>query len=564
MRALPLLALLLAGAARADSPSPLRLIPDKADFFFHVSRPRLLVELAVNSDLRKRVEALTVVKEQLDSTPARRGRQLLAYFERALGDKWPALLDDLAGGGLVLAGRAGDNQPALLVIQGKDEKRQQKAVEQFFAAVRGELERQESKDRVKVDAYHGLPVWAVGEGFFLGRAGAAVVVSNKREALKAALDLARGKGDKSLAEHADMADMAKLLPAGTEARMWVNMRAVQATPQGKELYKEPRDNPQLTVALGGYFSVLGRTPYLCAGLVPGKDGLHVTLRAPRGKDGMGADRALHVPEKPSLRPLLQPEGTLYTTSFYFDPARIWTDREKLFNAVQAKGLTNANNSGVGGLKIATFLEAAGAAHRVVVAHQPDYGYKKRPGTRVPGFALVAELREPEKFSRAMTALILLGGVAVTQQLNLQQFDEQHNGVDVSGYRFPEKGDLPGDPTGHRFNYTPSYARVGDQFIFSSTVELCKKLIDEVKKEKKGERLPGRMIDRVHGEGFAKLMTDAEAELITQTILDQAVPPDQAKDQVRQIIALVRSLGNIDSTATFLDRATHYDIRLKLK
>src|SRR3954471_21600172 len=62
--------------------SPLRLIPAEADLLVEVKHPRRRVETAYGLDLLKRLEVFPSFKEFLNSTPARRSRQLVAYFER--------------------------------------------------------------------------------------------------------------------------------------------------------------------------------------------------------------------------------------------------------------------------------------------------------------------------------------------------------------------------------------------------------------------------------------------------------------------------------------------------
>jgi hypothetical protein len=52
-------------------------------------------------------------------------------------------------------------------------------------------------------------------------------------------------------------------------------------------------------------------------------------------------------------------------------------------------------------------------------------------------------------------------------------------------------------------------------------------------------------------------------LFTQTILDQAIPPDKAKEQVQAFTDLVRRLGILKIEADYGAQEFHYDIRLKL-
>src|SRR4029079_11906539 len=87
-----------------------------------LERPRARVETTLALPVVKQLQGFEAFQEFYDSTNARRFYQLVAYFEKEMGVKWPELLDRLAGGGAVLAARLGEsNGPALLVVQSKDE-----------------------------------------------------------------------------------------------------------------------------------------------------------------------------------------------------------------------------------------------------------------------------------------------------------------------------------------------------------------------------------------------------------------------------------------------------------
>src|SRR6185437_8166875 len=117
--------------------------------------------------------------------------------------------------------------------------------------------------------------------------------------------------------------------------------------------------------------------------------------------------------------------------------------------------------------------------------------------------------------------------------------------EIVGYRFddktePKEGDvLKQDVNDIRFNFSPCYVRVDNQFLLCSTIELCRELIDILVAEKKNpskSKLPAS--DRFSAAGFAQLLGGVKDQLIAQTILDQAVPPGEAREQVQAFIKLV--------------------------
>ncbi len=572
-RLLALGLLLAAGAALAGAdpaPSPLRLIPAEADLVLQLHSPGRLIEVVTSLDALKGLGNLAAVKEQLDSTQGRRTRQLLAYFEKSLGMKWREAVTHLAAGGAAAGVKVGGDGPAVLVVQGDDEKLAEKFLATAVEVLQGELTRQESKEKVEKGDYNGVAGYKVGPLFF-ARVGAALIAANKKEAMAAALDLHLGKGKKSMADHPGLREAAALLPEEPLASAWLNMAPVQKAPQAKALYKSPRDDGTLTVLFGGYLDLLGRTPFLCGALCEDREGLLLTARMPRGTDGMGPDRELHVgpAEGAGAKPLLEPKGVLYSSQFYLDLSRIWTDREKLFPKKQADSIANNDkNSGrfLAGVKLSTLLESVGGRHRLVVTRQEKRPYQREPQIRLPAFALVAELRQPEKFARAVDTILRTVALLATGTFKMELAEEKYGEYDLVAYRFDEKAEVKEDTNDLRYNFSPCFARVKDQFLFCSTTDLCKALIDQLAAEEKsppkGDGVTSR--DRFYAEGFAGLLRSFEEQLLAQTILDRAVPPAEAKKQVDEAIAFVRGLGGLRSEVRFEPKRFRYDIRLKLK
>jgi hypothetical protein len=214
-------------------------------------------------------------------------------------------------------------------------------------------------------------------------------------------------------------------------------------------------------------------------------------------------------------------------------------------------------------RISHLLQATGTRHRFVLVNPGKSGYQRTPKTQVQSFAFVAELRDADWFDWRMSLALRTLGLTLSYQYNLNRKEGKHNGVNVVGYRFDEKKELDGDENDSRFGYSPCFARVGKYFVFCSTIELCHDLIDEMKAaEKKTVKTSKyKSTDRFYGAGFAGLLEGMEDQLITQAILDQAIEPDEAKKQVRELIDVVKGLGNVTSHVDVKDKETHYTFRL---
>lgn len=559
---------LLASLTPAATPrSPLAVVPDSADLVFALPSPRLLLDAYTTPALLMQAQELAPVRELFEGTRVRRFLQLVAYAERELGMKAGEILDKVAGGGAVLASRIGmDPAPALLVIQGTDAK----VTERFFALLlqiaEQELARSDGAPRLVKGSYQGIESATIGD-LHAVRAGATLLFANKKEALDASLALVNGKATKSLLDKLGVSDAQKLLPANPLAWLWLDMTTVRKNPATAEFYKTPRE-PLLTTLFGGYVDTLSRAPYFAMALTRDQDDFAITMRMPVGRAGMGPDRFLHVgPDgQPSSRPLLEPKGVLASSSFHFDTAAFWNERTKLFGTDTVKGLEQADKGlqqfPFNRIQLSKLLTAAGPYHRAVVVNQPKGGYTKQPKTPVQALAVVIEMRNPDDFAEGVETLARGGVIALATQIRLKRTEEKVGDVPLVGYRFAEDRPVPDDVNDLRFGYSPCFARVGNQMLLCSTLELARELIPMLQAEKPTERAPSAET-RFYGAGAAELLRLQQEDLITQAILDQAVPAAEARKQVGDFLALLRQTGGLSFKATYGAKTFEYEIRARL-
>ncbi len=564
--------MLMASARSEPPPDPLRLIPEQADLMVKIEQPRRLVEAALNSDIVKQLQKIDAVRELYNSSNARQLYQFLAYFEKQLGADRYELLDRLAGGGVALGVKFEEQAPAVLVIQSKDEQLLRRFVKLALEAIEQELARQESKDKIEKGTYRGIEGVKIGENLYAAIIGSALVIANKDKALKPVIDLHLDGSKKSLAHLASVAEARKVVGEDPLAWGWLNLETVRKLPGAKDVFALPNNQPVLTVLFGGILDVARRSPFLCAGVYAQESGFRVSFRMPRGSEGMPAELALHRPGEgePGSRPLLEPKGVLYSSSFFLDAAKFWEHRTKLVNEAQLKTLEEFDkNSGrfLAGNQMSKLLTQLGAYQRLVVTHQPKSGYKITPGQYTPAFALVAEMREPEEAGKKLETILRGAALLATTQVKLTLVEEKRGQHQIVGYRFPEDGTFKIDNNNIRFNFSPCFVAVGNQFVLSSTIELCHELIDLLEKEakqtaaQKGSSATVRT--QIYSAGGAEALTAFKDQLFTQIILDQALPPEKAREQVQLFSDWVRRLGVLQLEVQYGAKDFRYDLQWKL-
>jgi hypothetical protein len=565
------LAVLVSSSLRADDiPDPLRLVPRQADVALRIE-PRKLADAVQSVPALAQLRQFPSVRESLDSTNSRRFFKFIAYYEKELGHPWPELLDKLAGGGIVIATKfdRAANVPVLAVIQSKDADLLKRAVALVRGVIDQELARQDSPAKPQVETYRGLEFTKIGEAYY-AIAGSAVLVANKEIAVQKALDLYIDGAMESLANQPGPSDAAKLLPPEPLARLWVNLKPVQESPEGKETFKRPKSDVAQLILAGGLLDVVGQSPYVAAGLYRTAEGFTTSVRMPAGRDATPDGFGLHLapPNTAGSLPPLEPANVLYSSSFYLDLAALWNQRETILAEGSRKQIDKAEKQ-VGrflaGRKLSELLTQSGPYHRFVVAAQSKPGYSKTPGQQFPAVAVASSMRDPE-FGQAMNAILRTVAFLTGTQAKLKLVEEEIDGVKLVGYRFPEDGTLPNDPQNLRFNLSPCFASVGDQFFAASTLDLGREMIGLLKKSAP-TAAPATSVQaqsRAYAAGGATLAALFEDTNLTQTVLERAVSMEEAKKEVKAFTDWLRGLGVVTMETDYRPHEFRFDLRWEQK
>ena len=560
------LALAIPAAVRADGPKdPLRFVPKQAEVVFKVERPRALLEAVQNHELVQEALKIAGVRELYDSTNYRRLFQLIAYFEKELGRDRYELLDALTGGGVVVAGKFSNPPGAMLAIQAKDEKLLAQFTQLLHALAEKEFARQEVKTPLKKTTHEGIEVYRLDK-FGVALLDGALLVTSDDKILKHVLDRHLGKvPGEPMVKLPAFDEARKVAAAGAHAWGWLNLEAVRELPNFKTGFEAGTQDPNVTILFGGLVDIIKRAPYVTAAIVQDKSNWQVRVRMPRGRDGMGGISKMVVPQQDAgSLPLLQPPRTLASLSYFMDLDQFWEHRDKIFNEKQVASLNEAEKQSgkfLGGIKLGTLFNQLGNHQRVVFAAPEKLPYKTVPATKIPAFAVVLDMRDPQ-FAKSMNFILrgvaLIGTFASTS--GLKMVEQEHAGCKMVCYSFPENKPFPGDPNGIRFNFNPCFVPVGDQFVISSTVELGRDLIDEIKRGSRDTAQPATSRTRLYASGAAQALRGSEEQVMTLLILTQALPPGAAREEVRKIIALVERLGVLGFDINYGQNDFRFDVK----
>ena len=172
------------------------------------------------------------------------------------------------------------------------------------------------------------------------------------------------------------------------------------------------------------------------------------------------------------------------------------------------------------------------------------------------------MRDPT-LGKSGESLVRGAALIAGTQVKLKLVEEKEKSIPIIGYRFLEGSKIRVGSRNFVYNFSPCMAVVGDQLVACSTLELCHEIVGLLQKESHDEKIPGpgaSVFTRIYAQGGAEALRSAQDQLIAQTILNQAVTPDDARKQVDLLIDWVRRLGPVQVESIYDAKDYRFDIK----
>src|SRR5262249_29389789 len=121
-----------------------------------------------------------------------------------------------------------------------------------------------------------------------------------------------------------------------------------------------------------------------------------------------------------------------------------------------------------------------------------------------------------------------------------------------------------------FNFVPCRARVGNYYLFSSSLELAKTLIDDLEKEQAAKATESKQAASDDGvilhtqlsfSGLSSYLGATKRQLVTQNILQQGNSPEDADKEVSLFLELLDHLGKVETTTRYLPDRYQLDLKI---
>jgi hypothetical protein len=568
-----ILGLMCQGDARAaDTVSEGSLVdrlPTGAVATAEVSGLASIIQRIETSETLKGYLNSPLYQEAIKTDPARKALAGKAILEAQLGmDLW-SIAKTYLGDRLVLGVYPpvdGHQPEGVLVIRVKNAADLSKLLEKLtpLAAFAG--------DAVSIsDSAGGGKTFKSKDGNQIAITDRWIVASKSSELLSQTLTNLTTSRDSGLGSEVSWKLMAQQLGTQHTVQICVNLTKVSRL-LGKRVVPEKLDNPVVSLLYGGLLEYAAKSPYLGMTVDISDSGYSIqSAVAGKVSDLDDAHRAMVLdPAQPLLPMTLDVPERLGVFSFSRNFLKWYKAREQL---LEPKLQPEFDKFETG---LATFLPGKDFAEDVLplltgrvafVSAPQDYSYLDgKPGVQLPAFGLVIELAKPTEGADilnvvAQTILTISNLEAAKQRRQLWvQSSESYHDVQVNFARYLQRP--KGDQLATAYNFQPASALIDNRFILSSSLGLCRQLIDAQQNKRPAETATAGSIPNIVQElspVVAARLLEANAAVIHAKSIQNGKTAEQSARELEAVCALLRRM-----TAIHFDTVQYADhMRLEL-
>lgn len=465
----------------------------------------------------------------------------------------------MIGGKIAIAvyPKTGQPQPdSVLILESNDAEKFGSLKEKLqpWIDLAGNSIRQTEKDGVKFLDLDGKAFVAMKDSW--------IITATTKTLLDTTMSMQNQANAASVATHEGFKNLAQKFGADHHLQVMVDTSAVSAM-IGRRAIPEKLDNPLASLMFSGMAELATISPAAGFTIDLSNDSLLATLGITAGPDGLPEKYQpfFSQPGTNGIRDFSNTKGLIGSFAFHRDIATWYQKRDELI-AAPALPDFDKFEAGIGNLLPGRdfgtdVLPAFGPTYTFIAAHQNYDHLAGEPGIKLPGFALVVDLAKPDQGE----TLIQLFYQTLTSILNIQagqqgrqpwiMTSEVHSGSTMTFARYLQKPE--GDRLPFIFNFMPAAARVGNRYVLSSSISVCRDLIDELQKPDAKSRANRNSNFELQGKPIAEALAQNEQALVAQGV-SGGKSSEKAKSEFDLLVQYVKYIDSIRLT-TRVERDT---------
>lgn len=566
-----------AAAAGLNDRDVARLLPETIVGYVEVREPQTVMAGILDHPLNTRIQGMEIFTAATQSKEYRNFLTGRKFFELQIGMDWRPAIETLTAGG-IYAAVDGGTEGVVVLVRAKDE-----ATMENFRLKILELTRLNGEEN-KPDDYRELSIYKLDKG------GAAVVrewlvVTNNADLGKGVLDRlldAPNAPDEekpsaevagTLSASPEFQQAAQMRDPQSQAWAFVNLKALREAGAAQKMFEGQAENPLAELLVGGIQSTLQHSPCVSSDLTLSEDTVQLRLSTPWQADWIPEQRAYFFgPEGDGkAHSLPAVPDTLLTLATYRNVSEMWLRAGDLFDEQMNDKLAEADSGlstvfagrDFGEEILGSFEPQIG----IVVARQDFTDVSPVPAIRLPAFAMVLTMRDPETmrselrrtFQSAVGFFNIVGAQNGNPQLemDIRKLDD----VDLITSRYlPAKGDKDSKTAPIIYNFSPSAGFSGSRFVLSSTASLAQQLATAPPVQTDAGVNTRMMLD---AGILSETLDDNREQLIAQNMLEEGRSREEAEAAIGLLLELVRNIKDAALTLDRKDQQLHLQFSIRV-
>ena len=524
--------------------------------------------------LRTRIQSDETVQALWKSEPLKELRGGIAVSELVLGAKIETLARDLTKFGAHLC--INDQGEMVLLARTRSERWLKDYVQKIVTLARGESNKNKP-GKVSETTYRGIRGYEVNK-LIVAQLDDWLLVANKPEIAKATVDQMLDKNKKSLdaspfyQRAKEFAERFDSNSEGSIATVYLDMDNIRKAKAGwaKKIFSNKPREFVAELLFGGLLATLDQSPMTIGRLALNESGANMEFLSPSQPEWFAETREFYV--GPNSKGVAERAWKIHqglaSLSTYRNLSELWLRAGDLFDQKVNDQLAQADNTLTtlfSGRDFGTDILGALEPQLQIVSASQSFPNALKPSIRLPSFALIGKLKEPESMQRDLKRIFqsfvgflnVAGAMEGQPQLDLESEIVGDAKIYWAEYvvdkdRKYENG-LP-----VQFNFSPSVAFLGDRVVVSSTSALARQLISEMANPSSNHE-PSLMSPQLNTSMELDLamirdvLLDNRDQLITQNMLEKGHSKKEAQGEVDVLLGLMQLLGSASAQLSFDER-----------
>ncbi|MCU0962726.1 MAG: DUF3352 domain-containing protein [Pirellulaceae bacterium] len=561
-------------APAADTAAPATaLIPPDAVLVVRVTQPQALIDRLFDQRVVKFVQTLPPYREALANPETQQALTLLDFFKTKYNVDAAGLLRKLVGGGITLAVSPQDR--TLLIVDADDDKMLAEMHDFFRTIAKTEAGKQGHAERVASADYRGITGWTFAPGESHAIVGNRLLLSNKPEGLKDAIDRLVDQSGQDVTKSARYEAAIASLRSEPQVVAYADMSVLKQLPDFQRGLTQD-DNPMTRLLFAPLLAAINDSTWLAAGITVGAETVDVNLQADRSASAGTAPHAFALPQQAGqgAMPHAVVPGQIAGISLYRDLHQFYAAKDELFPDRTSGLIFFENMMGIffSGKDLTNDVLAQTLPDiRVVVAQQKYDEKTGTPALQFPAFAVIVQLRDPERFAPVVEeawqkAIGLINFTRGQQALpGLMIKTEDYAGMEYTTSYFSVADEQNKDATDVRFNFRPAFAVAGDRLILSSTDPLARDLIDALQREREQAVPPvdgQHSLVKVQSAPLAAVLEANREALIRQNMMENGASREEAEQSVGGLFLVLQYVTGLEMAAGTREDRSEMTIQLQ--